>query len=434
MKEPLVKIVKDFLFTYSQGEKPVLLGFSGGVDSTALLSILLECSSFFSVDLRVIHFDHAWREESAKQVLELKNKVESLGLKFYSRRSSQTVWKESNKEEKARDERFSFFEEVYKEVGAQALILAHQREDLAETVLKRFCEGAGILSLGGMQPKSYYQEMTLWRPLLSISREKLLEWNEKKNLMALIDSTNQDLQFLRPRMRQKIFPELEKWFGKGVQKSIASLGEEFSLLKTHMKERLRPFLDQKVEGPLGFVLFSTVFSSLDPFERQELIRSCLQGRDVQVGREAVRLIDSLLSSGSFDKKVNVSRGEIIIDQGNLFWLAKAKEDSWEWEITNGPCKTLPETLLHAFFSGEIPCRVSKEDEMLLCDYASLESKDRNKAISFFSQNKIPATMRKLFPFIKKNGSVIDFSFLINKSLFIEQNEGNLNIKLKNISN
>lgn len=434
MKEMLVKTVKDFLSTCHQDGKPVLLGYSGGVDSTALLSILLECNYFFCLDLRIVHFDHAWREESARQVQDLKSKIESLGLKFYSTRSTQAVWKESNKEEKAREERFDFFRKIYKEVGAQALILAHQREDLAETVLKRFCEGAGVLSLAGMQAKSEYKEMILWRPLLCISREELLEWNEKKKLTALMDSTNQDLQFLRPRMRQKIFPELERWFGKGVQKSIASLGEEFSLLKAYMKERLRPLLSQKVEGPLGFVLFSTVFSNLASFERQELIRAALQERNVKVGRDAIKLIDSLLNSGSFDKKVKVSQGEVIVDQGNLFWLASAEKGFWEWEIKRGACKALPRTLLHAFFSGELCFGAFEGKKILLCDYASLDSKERKRAISFFSQNKIPATMRKLFPFFKENESIIDFYFLVNESLFVERDEGNLNIKLKNISN
>jgi len=434
VKEPLVKIVKDFLSTHYQEGRPILLGYSGGVDSTALLSLLIECSFFYPLDLRVVHFDHGWREESREEALELKNKVEGLGLKFYSIRSGQTIWKESNKEERAREERFVFFETVYKEIGAQALILAHQREDLAETVLKRFCEGAGILSLGGMQAKSQYREMTIWRPLLSTSRKLLIEWNKRRGLEAIFDYTNQDLQFLRPRMRQKIFPELEKWFGKGVQKNIASLGEEFSMLRKYMKERLRPFLDQKIEGPLGFAIMSQVFLLLDPFEKQELIRASLQERDVQVGREVIKQIDSLLSSGSFNKKVDVPKGELIVDGGNLFWLARTLEDPWEWEIREEPSKTSHETLLHAFFSGKISCGDFNGESVFLCDYSSLESKEQKKASAFFSQNKIPATMRRFFPFIKKKGSVIDFSFLVNKSLFIEKKEGNLNIKLKNISN
>ncbi|MES2199803.1 MAG: tRNA lysidine(34) synthetase TilS [Chlamydiota bacterium] len=434
MKEPLVKIVRDFLSTRHQEGKPILLGYSGGVDSTAMLSLLQECSSFFSLDVRIVHFDHAWREESAREVLELKKKMEGLGLKFYSLRSSLSVWKESNKEEKAREERCLFFESVYKEVGAQALILAHQREDLAETVLKRFCEGGGILSLGGMQSESHYQSMTLWRPLLSVSREKLLDWNEKKDLLALTDSTNQDLRFLRPRMRLKMFPELEKWFGKGVQKNIASLGEEFSLLKKYMKKRLSPFLEQKIEGPLGFALLSNVFSTLDPFERQELIRVCLQEKGMRVGRDVVKQIDFLLSAGSFDKKVDVPLGELIVDGGNLFWLARSSKEIGSWGVSREHCKTPHKILLHAFFLGEISYRGLKDEDVSLCDYSSLTSKEKKEAASFFSRNKIPATMRRIFPFINKNGSVIDLSFLVNESLFIEQNEGNLNIKLENTSN
>lgn len=432
MKNPLVKVVKDFLSDHYQEGKPILLGYSGGVDSTALLSLLLECKYFFSLDLRVVHFDHAWREESSRQALEFKKNIESLGLKFYSIRSSQTIWKESNKEEKAREERYLFFEDVYKEIGAQALVLAHQREDLAETVLKRFFEGSGILSLGGMQAKSLYQDMIFWRPLLFVSRKQLIEWNEKKNLIAIVDSTNEDLQFLRPRMRQKIFPEIERWFGKGVQKNIALLGEEFSLLKEHMRERLKPFLSQKIEGPLGFALLSEVFSPLDPFEKQELIKACLQEVDAQVGREGIKNILSLMASGVFDKRVDVSKGELIVDGGNVFWLAQS--EGYLWQMEGKSQMTSYKTLLQAFFKGEICYKIFKGDEVSFCDYASLNFKDQKRFSSFFSQNKIPATMRKFFPFIKRNEIVIDHSFLFNVDLFIEENEDILNIKLKNISN
>lgn len=434
MKEILVKVVKDFLSNHCQEGKPILLAYSGGVDSTALLSLLIECSSFFSLDLRVVHFDHAWRQESADEVLVLKKQIEALGLKFYSIRSDKLVWKESNKEEKAREERYAFFERIYKEVGAQALILAHQREDFAETVLKRLCEGAGILSLGGMQGKSSYQDITLWRPLLSVSRKSLVDWNQKKGLVALMDSTNQDLQFLRPRMRLKIFPELEKWFGKGVQKNLASLGEEFFLLRNYMKERLIPLLAQKVEGPLGFALLANVFSPLAPLERLELIRSCLQEKGVDVGRETIKQIDALLISGSFNKRVDVPLGELIIDGGSLFWLKRSSGAAWEWELSEKNGMVAPETLLHAFFLGVIPCPTFQGEGVSLCDYSCLGDKEQKQVISLFSQNKIPAGIRKCFPFIKKNETVIDFYFLFNKSLFIEGNDGNLNIKLKNISN
>ncbi|MBS0626598.1 MAG: hypothetical protein JSS09_00115, partial [Verrucomicrobia bacterium] len=75
MKNPLVKVVKDFLSNNYVEGKPILLGYSGGVDSTALLSLLLECKYFFSLDLQVVHFDHAWREESSSQALELKKNI-----------------------------------------------------------------------------------------------------------------------------------------------------------------------------------------------------------------------------------------------------------------------------------------------------------------------------------------------------------------------
>ncbi len=433
MKKPILQTVKDFLSLHYQKGKPVLLAYSGGVDSTALFSLLLDSELLIASDLIVAHFDHAWREESKQEAFELQRAVESLGLRFYVQRSTQDIRNESNKEEKSRIERYLFLKKIYEIVGAQALVLAHQQEDLAETVLKRLFEGAGVLSLGGMQPLSVYEGMVLWRPLLSVSRKALEEWNTKKRCVPLLDSTNQDLRFLRARMRRKIFPDLEKEFGKSIQKNMALLGEEFSFLKKYIEKKLEPFFAKVIDGPLGFAVLSDLFSLQEPFEKRQFIRLCLQKKGVCIGREALEKVVDLAESGVFDKRVDVSKGKLIVDGGSIFWLCEASEDFWEWEKTTQRIQA-PTTVLEDFLHGRVFYNLSFEEEVFFCGYSSLSPSEKKKAASFFSRNKIPAGMRKFFPFIKKKESIVLDSFLFSNDLFIEKSKVILTIKLKNISN
>jgi len=433
MKEVLVREMRDFLSLYRKKEEPLLVAYSGGVDSAALLSILLECRFFMSLDIRILHFDHAWREESAREAEMIKEKANNLGIPFYSARSDQNTRDLSNKEERAREERYAFFKKVHEEVGVGTIVLAHQREDLAETVLKRFLEGAGALSLGGMEKESFYKGMRLWRPLLSVPREDLLDWNRRKNLSYFIDSTNEDTRFLRPGMRKNIFPLLEEYFGKGVRKNMAALSEEFFSLKRYMKEKLRPLLAKKVEGPLGFALLAEDISSLEPFEKEQLIRAALLEKGVKPGRETVKKTVELAGKGSFDKKVDVSSGTLIVDRGSIFWLTPSCS-SLVWEIREQSKEPKTSTsLLRAFFEGELHCK-TPEKGVVLTSFEELTAKDKKKMDSFFSQNKIPATMRKFFPFVRKEEGIVCNFVCFNLNCFIDNYEVILNIKLKNISN
>jgi tRNA(Ile)-lysidine synthase len=157
--------LKHFLSRHWKAGSPVLLACSGGPDSKALLYLLLEAQTFFDLEIQVAHIDHGWREESVLEAQKLKAEVEGLGLVFHLR----TLTDLPMKEEAARDGRYEKLKQIADEIGAQSILLAHQMEDQAETVLKRIFEGSALSSCGGMKEVS----MNLWRPLLKVSKKEL---------------------------------------------------------------------------------------------------------------------------------------------------------------------------------------------------------------------------------------------------------------------
>lgn len=141
----VASLTKEFLFVHWDRKKPLLLGYSGGPDSKALLYALLECDA----RPHLAHVDHGWREESRAEAEECRAEAIKLGLPFHTIRLDIP-----KKEDAARIARFSFFQSLYRTGPFQALLLAHQADDLAETVLKRTLEGAHLAFLGGMEAAS----------------------------------------------------------------------------------------------------------------------------------------------------------------------------------------------------------------------------------------------------------------------------------------
>jgi tRNA(Ile)-lysidine synthase len=317
MKDGILKKVKDFLHRHLKEDTPLLLGFSGGPDSLALLYLFLECRQFFSFKLHVAHVDHGWRKESGEQAKELADRARSLGLPFHLKTlTEQPIL--GNLEADARLKRLEFFSEVYKEIGAAALVLAHQIDDQAETVLKRILEGSSLLSLGGLKEVFSLQGMRIWRPLLQVSKKELFQWLEKRGLQGIDDPTNRDLKFLRARMRAQIFPDLTAAFGKDATSNLAYLGETGHELKEYLYRRIAPLLVHVKRDHKRVSIDLTPFL---PMEKIEFIALCKYLSE-EIGCFFSR---GILENGyrALEQKLYCRRFiqnglELVLDRGSLY--------------------------------------------------------------------------------------------------------------------
>lgn len=234
-KQAFGKLKHFFSSQWKQGA-PLLLACSGGPDSKALLYLLLDLRKFFNLEFEVAHIDHGWRKESQKEAQILAREVKSLGLKFHLKRLKGIP----SKEEAARDARYTFLNQIAKKIGAQAIILGHQMEDQAETVLKRVLEGASLPSCVGMKPVSG----KLWRPLLQVSKKELISYLQRKKISYFIDPTNLDSRYLRGRLRTSIIPQLEASFGKSIVKNLCLLGQRAQQLEEHFLKTSPSIFDE----------------------------------------------------------------------------------------------------------------------------------------------------------------------------------------------
>ena len=238
MNQILLPLIKNFLDEHYIRGQPILLGFSGGPDSLALLHLLLECFEGKALNLHLAHVDHGWRKESGQQAEVLSQYARRLGLPFHLNVLKPAEKEEVNLEAKGREARLKFFFEIYEKINFQGLLLGHHQNDQAETVLKRIFESGNPLSLGGLKEICLIKEMPIWRPLLKVPKKILLEYLRQRNLIPIDDPTNRSLKFLRSRMRVEIFPELEKKFGKNISFSLSRLGNASQELADYLQKKL----------------------------------------------------------------------------------------------------------------------------------------------------------------------------------------------------
>jgi len=188
-----------------------LLGCSGGLDSVALLFALQRIFAEWGRQnhLRVIHIDHDLQAPSAawaKQVIGLCN---DLHIDVIAKKVQVAA---GNLENEARNARYAAFREVIE--PEEVLVLAHHQQDQAETVLMRLLSGSGVSGLAAMRVLQAQDKLTIFRPLLHISRDEIRQYAESQALQWIDDPANDDLSFDRVVMRQKLWPVFaEHWQG-----------------------------------------------------------------------------------------------------------------------------------------------------------------------------------------------------------------------------
>jgi tRNA(Ile)-lysidine synthase len=188
----------------------ILIAFSGGPDSTALLSLFLAVRRELRLKVALAHFNHRLRpaakedetfarESAAKYGLPIV--VGSRDVRGYAQR------RKMNLEEAGRELRYDFLKSAAKKLRADRIATGHTADDQAETVLMRLLRGTGLRGLGGIRPAS---EGGVIRPLLGIERKAIARWLAARRLDFRTDESNLDLRFFRNRIRHEVLPLLKR--------------------------------------------------------------------------------------------------------------------------------------------------------------------------------------------------------------------------------
>ncbi len=185
----------------------VLLAFSGGADSLALLQILYVLRDRLGFSLVLAHLDHGLRTESALEAEAAGKLAVALELPYYSTRTDVAALARDlncGEEEAGRRARWDFFSRIRKGNGPAWIAQGHQLNDLAEDVLMRLIRGSGWPGLGGMRGLDASEKII--RPLLLTPRADIESFLSLLGLDWLRDPLNADPAYLRNRVRLEMLP------------------------------------------------------------------------------------------------------------------------------------------------------------------------------------------------------------------------------------
>ncbi|OYT71164.1 MAG: tRNA lysidine(34) synthetase TilS [Armatimonadetes bacterium CP1_7O] len=183
----------------------VIVGYSGGADSTALLHLMTRLQEEFHLQIHAAHLHHGMRPEADADVEVCRAVCERLGIPLHVERVDVPALAKARKvslEEAGRDARYAFFERLAAELNAVAVALAHTQDDQIETILINLLRGTGPRGLCGMP----YRRDRIIRPLLDATREQTHRYCAEQNLPTVFDSTNLDPHQMRRRVRAELIP------------------------------------------------------------------------------------------------------------------------------------------------------------------------------------------------------------------------------------
>jgi len=190
----------------------LLVGFSGGADSSALLLALHLLSPELESRVEAIHFNHglqdsaaAWEQHCREFCLQrsIRLRVIQLNLQRYTTGSFETA---------ARLARYQHITQLM--TDGDIYLTAHQADDQAETLFINLLRGSGGDGLAGIPELRRYSRGWLARPLLNVRREALESWLSFEQVSWITDSSNLDQSMDRNYLRGCIFPLLEqRWPG-----------------------------------------------------------------------------------------------------------------------------------------------------------------------------------------------------------------------------
>jgi tRNA(Ile)-lysidine synthase len=291
----------------------VLVGYSGGADSTCLLHLLHSAG----VAVVAAHLHHGQRPEAEGEMRQCEIFASSLGVDFAAGRADVPQIAEAMKvglEEAGRHARYEFFRQAAFRFQCPLIATAHTLDDHVETVLLHAVRGSGLAGLAGIPER----RGEIVRPLRPFTRSATREYCRERGFWFHDDPANEDPRFARVRMRRHVMPELRK-INAAVEESIARLAATASEEDAFLDGMAAAALEQS-EIPLnGDLRFLTEDAEV-AFERPKLLHlpPVLLKRALRLAVRALGpTLDSEQTLALFDGVRGHASGAVTADGGEV---------------------------------------------------------------------------------------------------------------------
>lgn len=294
--------VESFLEQYHMIEQSdvVVAGVSGGADSVCLLLHLLELKEKLSFTLAAVHVQHGIRgEESLRDAVFVEELCRRYQVQFFRYDYDVPEYARQHgysEEEAGRNLRYESFHKALEELGAPEgkIAVAHNRNDLAETMLWNLIRGSGMSGMAGIPPV----RDGIIRPLLHTARAEIENYLKEKGESYCTDATNASLDYTRNRIRNQVLPVLEE-LNAGVYAHMEQLGEDIrktqDYLSTVIEEKKAQYVVKDFKRQKGFLISEDLLKEPEILYTS-VIKECIceaAGSSKDITRTHVELVQKL---------------------------------------------------------------------------------------------------------------------------------------------
>ncbi len=294
----------------------ILVGVSGGIDSTALLHALVR-QGFRKIT--ILHLDHGLRGSAgAADARFVKRLASRLKLPFLSFRTDVGAVAREEKlsvETAARLARYRFFARAARRTRCRTLVLAHHADDQVETFLFNLLRGGGS-GLGGMRRRTVREidgvSLEILRPWLGVWRAEIEAYAAREKLRYREDASNASPEHTRNRLRSRVIPMLAEEFGRDVRQSLWRAAEVLGAQQEWLNESR--VLD-------GEELPVAALRALPEAPQRHTLHEWLRRhRTPQISFTLVESIRALLPAGATVAKVNLPGGKFARRRAGLLFI------------------------------------------------------------------------------------------------------------------
>ena len=187
--------------------KTLAVAYSGGIDSQVMLNIAYRLKEKLLFNLIIIHVNYNLRgEDSTNDELFARNMAKKYNIEIYVKEIKPNSYEGKNIQLEARNDRYTFLNELYDKKIYDYLLIAHNKDDLAETIIYRMIKGAGTNLYKSLREKKSY----ILRPILNFYRKDIEVYAKNNNLEHREDYSNKKNYYARNKIRNLIIPMLEE--------------------------------------------------------------------------------------------------------------------------------------------------------------------------------------------------------------------------------
>ena len=338
----------------------ILLAYSGGVDSTGLLSLLLELRRDWSFKLFLAHFNHKLRQKAEEDEQFVRQTAQKHSLPLFVGSGDVRSYAKVRKlgiEESGRQLRYDFLQKVSLELGGTKIATGHTMTDQAETFLMRLMRGSGPRGLAGIYP---VVEGTIIRPLLEIEREEIEACLKEKGIRFCIDESNYDRRYLRNRIRMDLIPYIKENFEPRIVPHLSTLAsiirDEDDLLEKITQEKAERVIIKKSREV--FLELKSLFV-LPRAIRRRVVRNFISEIQGDLRTVSFADIQSVLSLGE-EKEFPLKKDYVLRRRKGLISLKKESLSQPQYEYHWKGEGTLEVKEIQLKIEGE---RVKRDDSL-----------------------------------------------------------------------